>query len=129
MSSPSGRGHVRTDSEDIVSSIADGEEEAGAQSDAESEPDSFSRTKSPDEVESGSQSPVPALNGTSFQGYGRVPRDHDEPPSSPELAQLEAAATSEPLASPGETGSTLETPDDTPSIKVDVGALASANQI
>jgi hypothetical protein len=94
----------------------------GGDSDAES----FSRTRSPDLFESGSVTPTPDLNGTSFQGYGKVKKaeevhDHEQEESvdSSELAPLDQEIGSEQVASPGEgSEQTLETPDDTPSLKV-----------
>ena len=58
----------------------------GADSDAES----FSRTRSPNLFESGTITPTPELNGTSFQGYGRVKKAEEEDSvDSSELAPLD----------------------------------------
>ncbi|KIW03931.1 uncharacterized protein PV09_04771 [Verruconis gallopava] len=96
---------------------------------------SFSRTRSPDlfPLESGQATPVPQaanLNGTSFQGYGRIIAASDEDEgdqggeserveadekSLPSLAQLEDEQGSEKVISPDESNQTPETPDDTPS--------------
>jgi len=120
MSSPFDEGPVSVDNHDIVTQREDRDEQAEGASDGGREPDYFSRTKSPDEevLGSGSGSPALGLNGTTFQGYGRVLKNTDTVPDSPNLTPLEGETASEELASPGESGSTLETPDDTPSIKV-----------
>lgn len=88
----------------------------GGDSDAES----FSRTRSPDLFESGSVTPTPDINGTSFQGYGKVKKqEEEESMESSELEPLDEDVGSEQIVSPGEgSEQTLETPDDTPSLKV-----------
>ncbi|KAF2403859.1 hypothetical protein EJ06DRAFT_579783 [Trichodelitschia bisporula] len=77
----------------------------------DSDTESFSRTRSPEEVESGTESSLPGLNGTSFQGYGkmRVEEPDDEPPSPIHSPQVQDGALS-PGISPS-------IPDDTPSIR------------
>jgi hypothetical protein len=123
MSSQAGEGPAVPDvEEDGVGRPGDGVEDVGLNSEPESEADSFSRTKSPDMVASGELSPAFGSNGTTFQGYGKVVRETEEVLDSPDLAPLEAEAEveSERVASPGDSASTLETADDTPSIKVNM---------
>ncbi|TLD24549.1 hypothetical protein E2P81_ATG11885 [Venturia nashicola] len=87
----------------------------GGDSDAES----FSRTRSPDLFESGNVTPTPDINGTSFQGYGKVKKQvEEESVDSSELASMDENARRGQVVSPGEgSEQTLETPDDTPSLK------------
>jgi hypothetical protein len=122
MSSLEGEDHVAADNYDTAAKRLNGAGEGHGANDSDSEHDSFSRTKSPDELESGSASPALGLNGTSFQGYTKIVRenetDEEDIPSSPDLRPLEDGAERELMASPGESASTMETPDDTPSIQV-----------
>jgi hypothetical protein len=128
MSSQDGEDDVGADTQDIVAKAPD---HAGKQNvvgadtsdgDSESEPDSFSRTKSPDALESGSASPTRGLNGASFQRYTRIVReigeDEEDAPSSPDMRPLEESVERQRVVSPGDSASTMETPDDTPSIQV-----------
>jgi hypothetical protein len=122
MSSPEGEDDVAADNHDTVANSPHGAIEEYVASDGDSEPDSFSRTKPPDELESGSASPALGLNGASFQGYTRIVResemDEEDVPSSPDLRPLEEEVERERVVSPGDSVSTMETPDDTPSIQV-----------
>lgn len=96
----------------------------------DSDDESFSRTRSPDLLESGTVIPTPDINGTSFQGYGRVKTQDEEEESvdSSELAPLNEDAGHGQVVSPGEgSEQTLETPDDTPSLKVWKGIFCERN--
>jgi hypothetical protein len=130
MSSQAGEGSASPDiDEDGIGNPGDGNEDVGLRSEPESETDSFSRTKSPDFVPSGDISPALGPNGTTFQGYGKVVRETEEELNSPDLAPLEVEVESEGVASPGDSASTLETPDDTPSIKVTMARAHYEDQI
>ncbi|KAF2436638.1 vacuolar assembly/sorting protein-like protein VPS8 [Tothia fuscella] len=123
MSSSAGEGLASPDAEDYFAGTIerqDGNKESS--SEPKSETESFSRTKSPDFLPSGDQSPSLGVNGTSFQGYGKIVREEDEEEdfnsvNSPDLAQLEGSIRVEGVASPDDSASTLETPDDAPSIR------------
>ena len=112
--------------------------DGGSGSDAES----FSRTRSPDLFESGQVTPVPgAFNGTTFKGYGKsraenedeneveaqrdqgVGDEDDAEAASQRSTSLvaldeETQIGNEQVLSPGESVTTPETPDDTPSRRV-----------
>lgn len=92
---------------------------------ADSDTESFSRTRSPNLFGSGTVTPTPDLNGPSFQGYGKVKKaEEGDSVDSSELAPLDEELGSEQVASPGEgSEQTLETPDDTPSLKVYKGVF------
>jgi hypothetical protein len=128
MSSQDGEDDVGADTQHIVAKSPNhaGEQDIAGGStcdiDSDSEPDSFSRTKSPDALESGSVSPTRGLNGTSFQGYTRIVKENGEveedAPGPAGLRQLEMGVERERVVSPDDSASTMETPDDTPSIQV-----------
>lgn len=92
-----------------------------------SDAESFSRTRSPDLFESGTITPLPDLNGSSFRGYGEVKTadEQSDTVDSPDLPPLNEEIGSDQVASPGEGSehTELETPDDTPSLKVLIGII------
>jgi hypothetical protein len=108
------------DNEVANNRLLDSVQQRDAANDTNSDAESFSRTRSPDLFESGTVTPTPELNGTSFQGYGKVKKAaEEESVYSSEPANLDGEAEIEQVASPGEgSEQTLETPDDTPSLKV-----------
>ena len=132
MSSPTGEDNDATDFrrdaafERIKQRLSEGD---GSGSDAES----FSRTRSPDlfPLESGQATPVPGLNGTSFQyGFNKAvstTEDEESEEDAQSSAYMDAVSRvdnsgldeeqgSETVKSPGgQSTPSLETPDDTPS--------------
>jgi hypothetical protein len=114
--------------------------EGGGDGSSGSDAESFSRTRSPDlfPLESGQATPVPGMNGTSFQGYGKIAAaaagadedgeaeaeegEEDDMSSAYVDAESRVGAEgydeeqeSEKVFSPAESSPTPETPDDTPS--------------
>jgi hypothetical protein len=135
MSSFSGEGDVNNDAQDIANNKHGSQESRDPAGETDSETESFSRTRSPDALESGTSgtaTPLPDLNGTSFQGYGKVKKADeggDEVASSTDLAPLEEELGNVRVVSPGESGESLETPDDTPSIKVGLAFCKGAGML
>ncbi|QDS67869.1 hypothetical protein FKW77_007879 [Venturia effusa] len=122
MSSSSDDDDASPDNTELASNRLLGNVQREASNGGDSDAESFSRTRSPDLFESGSVTPTPDVNGTSFQGYGKVKKQEEEEESVESelsgIAPMKEDAGSERAASPGEgSEQTLETPDDTPSLK------------
>lgn len=121
MSSSSDDDDASPDSTEVANNRLLDNVQREASNGGDSDTESFSRTRSPDLFESGTVTPTPDINGTSFQGYGKVKKQEEEEESvdSSELAPLVEGSGSGQVVSPGEgSEQTLETPDDTPSLKV-----------
>ena len=109
MSSHSDESDVTAKNEDITQELEEEQEEDIPGSNG-SIAESFSRTRPPEGSESGTDSPLPELNGTNFQGYSTVTTSGEEGgldiPSSPTLSP----PTRRDVESPGDSASI---PDDT----------------
>ncbi|KAE9983181.1 hypothetical protein EG327_005592 [Venturia inaequalis] len=119
MSSSSDDDDASPDNTEVASNRLLDNVQRKASNGGDSDAESFSRTRSPDLVESGTVTPTPDINGTSFQGHGQVKKqEEEESVASSELAPLTEDARSGQVQSPEEgSEQTLETPDDTPSLK------------
>src|SRR5215469_11309915 len=119
MSSHSDESDVTAKNEDTAQELEEEQEEDIPGSNG-SIAEYFSRTRPPEEPESGTDSPSPELNGTSFQGNSKVTTSADEGeldiPSSPTLSPP-AQQDVESL------GDSASLPDDTPSRR---GSLMSS---
>lgn len=131
MSSSSDDDDASPDNTEVASNRLLDNVQRKASNGGDSDTESFSRTRSPDLVESGTVTPTPDINGTSFQGYGQVKKqEEEESVASSELAPLTEDARSGQVQSPEEgSEQTLETPDDTPSLKVWMGIICGKNNL
>src|SRR5215469_13296200 len=110
MSSHSDESDVTAKNEDTAQELEEEQEEDIPGSNG-SIAESFSRTRPPEGPESGTDSPSPELNGTSFQAYNKVATSADEGEDIPSSPTLSPPARQD-IESVGDSASV---PDDTPS--------------